>query len=126
MARFALSSALIVALASPAAAQWYVPPPVVVVQPAPVVIQPPPVVVQPPPVYIPPPLPPPPPVCVITGPPWAWLNLRTFPNGPIITALQPGTPTNLLNVSGRWGYIQTPWNAFGWAFLPYTTCGGGY
>ncbi len=100
------------------------PPPVVVVAPPPVVVVPPPVVVAAPPVVI---APPPPPVCVVTGAPGVWLNLRTVPNGPIIGAMQPGTPLSLVGpVSGRWGFVQTPWGAAGWAFLPYTTCGGGW
>jgi hypothetical protein len=98
-------------------------PPAVIIQPPPVVVAPPPVVMAPPPVVIaPPPLPPPPPsVCVVTGAPWEWLNLRTFPNGPILGAMPPGTPLALLNVSGRWGFVQSPIGT-GWAFLPYTVC----
>jgi hypothetical protein len=98
-------------------------PPPIVVTPPPIVVAPPPVIVAPPPVLLPPPPPPPPPlpVCIVVGPPWVWLNLRVFPNGQIVGALPPGTALALLNVSGNWGFVQSPIGT-GWAFLPYTTC----
>jgi hypothetical protein len=114
MKRLVSIAAALFGLGGTATAQWVMPPPVVV--------QPPPVVVQPPPVYAPPP----PPVCVVTLPPWEWLNLRVVPNGPIIGPMPPGTPLTLFNVNGRWGFVQTPLGFIGWAFLPYTTCGGGF
>ena len=58
---------------------------------------------------------------MVNLPPWEWLNLRTYPNGWIITSMPPGTPMTLLNVAGRWGLVQTQF-AQGWAFLPYTVC----
>jgi hypothetical protein len=119
-----LASVALLALTGAAAGQTIIQLPSVVVQPPPVVITPPPIVVTPPPIVVappPPPPPPPPPVCVVTGPPWVWLNLRTYPNGPILGALPPGTALALFQVSGRWGFVQTPIGP-GWAFLPYTIC----
>jgi hypothetical protein len=120
--------AALLALTGTATAQVVIPlppivvtPPPIVVTPPPVVVQPPPVIVAPPPVVLAPPLPPPPPVCVVVGPPWVWLNLRIFPNGPIVGALPPGTALALFNASGPWGFVQSPIGT-GWAFLPYTTC----
>jgi hypothetical protein len=128
MKHLGLTVAALLGLSGTASAQWFVPPPFVV-QPPPVVVQPPPLVVQPPPVLVPPPPPPPPPppVCVVTGPPWVYLNLRTGPNGWPIGSMPPGTPLALLSVGQRgWGFVQTPLGITGWAFLPYTTCGGGF
>jgi hypothetical protein len=96
---------------------WGIPLPPIFITPPPVVYAP------PPPVIVGPPPPPPPPVCVVNLPPWEWLNLRTFPNGPIIGAMPPGTPLTLVGpLSGRWGLVQTPNGVTGWAFLPYAVC----
>jgi hypothetical protein len=112
----------LLALTGATTAQVVIQPPPFVVTPPPIVVTPPPVVVAPPPVVVMPP-PPPPPVCIVVGPPWVWLNLRVVPNGPIVGALPPGTALALFDVSGRWGFVQSPIGA-GWAFLPYTTCQG--
>lgn len=84
------------------------PPPPVYVAPPPVIVQPPPVVVAPPPVVVAPPVVIQPPAPVVTGAcfvnavddygrPFAYMNVRTFPNGPIIGALPTGTPVSILD-----------------------------
>jgi hypothetical protein len=88
----------------------------------PIVVTPPPVVVAPPPIVVgpPPPLPGPPPVCAAVnwGPP---LNLRTWPNGPVIAAYWAGTRV-LIDGSngGRWAHVIVGPVA-GWMFAPYLT-----
>jgi hypothetical protein len=120
MNRIITASVALLALTGAATAQVVIQQAPIVVTPPPVVIQQAPIVVAPPPVVYAPP--PPAPVCIVLGQPWDWLNLRTFPNGPIITAMPPGTPLTWLNTSGQWGFFQTPLGFTGYAFLPYTTC----
>jgi hypothetical protein len=80
------------------------------------VVAPPPVVAAPAPGYVAPPA-----TYVVAGWPGEWLNLRAFPNGPIVGAMPPGTPlTYMGNVAGPWGFVRTPAGYTGWAYLPYT------
>ena len=90
------------------------PPPVVVIEHPPVVIESPPVVIETPPL---PPLPPPVACAVVApGPP---LNLRTWPNGPLIAAYWAGTRV-LVDGSngGRWVHVVVG-PVSGWMFAPY-------
>lgn len=105
-------------LLSPAAAQVVVPAPIVV-QPAPIVVQPPPIVVQPAPVVVAPPPVIPPPVCAAVS--WGGtLNLRSWPNGPILAAYWPGTRVVIDGGNGgNWVHVITGPVTSGWMFAPY-------
>jgi hypothetical protein len=62
-----------------------------------------------------PPLPHPPECGVISyGPP---LNLRVYPNGPVIASYFPGTPVVVNDRVGDWMHVIVPMP--GWMFAPY-------
>ena len=57
----------------------------------------------------------------------AVLNIRAWPNGPILAALANGTPVQVLNVDASsglpWAYVAIPDGSAGWVFLQYLFCG---
>jgi hypothetical protein len=116
LTRFLITPALATLLAGSAFGQVVVQPPPMVVQPAPFVVQPPPVVVDPQPL----PPPPPPPVCaaVTWGPP---LNLRTWPNGPLIASYWSGTRVVIDGSNGGPWVHAIVGPVSGWMFSPYLT-----
>ncbi len=67
--------------------------------------------------------------CTVTDPTGTPLNVRAYPNGPILGALHNGTTVQMLRTtvdsSGRpWAYVapQGP-GRNGWVFGAYLTCG---
>jgi len=117
MKRLFIAAGALLVCAS-AQAQIVVQPPPFVVQPPPVVIQPPPVVIQPPPVVIAEPPPPPPVACaaVSYGAP---LNLRTWPNGPLIATYWAGTRVVIDGSNGgNWVHVIVG-PVVGWMYAPY-------
>jgi hypothetical protein len=104
------------ALAQPA----YVPAPVVPASVGPVVTVPVPIVPGPPVTYVPPPGGPRAECVVNVG--WDLLNVRTWPNGPIIGILPSGTPLTALAFNGDWAFAQN-WGGIGWVYGPYLACG---
>ncbi len=107
------------ALAQPA----YVPEPVVPASVLPVVPVPVPVAPAPPPTYVPAPGGPRAECVVNVG--WDLLNVRTWPNGPIIGILPSGTPLTALAFDGDWAFVQN-WGGIGWVYQPYLACGPPY
>jgi hypothetical protein len=53
---------------------------------------------------------------------WDLLNVRTWPNGPVIGILPSGTPLTALAFNGDWAFVQN-WGGVGWVFGPYLACG---
>jgi hypothetical protein len=104
------------ALAQPA----YVPGPVVSASVGPVVTVPVPMVPVPPATYVPAPGGPRAECIVNVG--WDLLNVRTWPNGPVIGILPSGTPLTALAFNGEWAFVQN-WGGIGWVYGPYLACG---
>lgn len=57
----------------------------------------------------------------------AVLNIRAWPNGPILGALANGTPVQILSVGpaengSPWAYVVIPDGSAGWVFLQYLYC----
>jgi hypothetical protein len=52
----------------------------------------------------------------------AVLNLRSSPNGPILTTLLPGTAVSAQRSQGQWSEVITPSGQVGWAFNQYLGC----
>jgi hypothetical protein len=104
------------ALAQPA----YVPGPVVSASVGPVVTVPVPMVPGPPATYVPAPGGPRAECIVNVG--WDLLNVRTWPNGPVIGILPSGTPLTALAFNGEWAFVQN-WGGIGWVYGPYLACG---
>src|SRR6516164_5983030 len=102
--RFLALSLLAVTLGGTALAQpAYVPEPVVPAAVGPVVVVPVPVPATPP-TYVPAPGGPRAECIVNVG--WDLLNVRTWPNGPIIGILPSGTPLTALAFNGDWAFVQ--------------------
>jgi hypothetical protein len=119
--RLCLASALLAgAFGSNAVAQQlYVVQPVVPASVGPVVTVP--VPVGPPPATYVPPAGGPRAECVVNVG-WDLLNVRTWPNGPVIGILPSGTPLTALAFNGDWAFVQN-WGGIGWVFGPYLACG---
>jgi hypothetical protein len=118
---FLAPSLLVVTLGSTALAQpRYVPEPVVPASVGPVVTVPVPVAPAPPLTYVPAPAGPRAECIVNVG--WDLLNVRTWPNGPVIGFLPSGTPLTALAFEGDWTFVQN-WGGIGWVFQPYLACG---
>jgi hypothetical protein len=118
--RFLALSLLAVTLGGTALAQpAYVPEPVVPAAVGPVVVVPVPVPATPP-TYVPAPGGPRAECIVNVG--WDLLNVRTWPNGPIIGILPSGTPLTALAFNGDWAFVQN-WGGIGWVYGPYLACG---
>ena len=119
--QFLAAGLLAAALGSTALAQQpYVPGPVVPASVGPVVAVPVPVVPAPPLTYVPAPAGPRAECVVNVG--WDLLNVRTWPDGPIIGILPSGTPLTALAFNGDWAFVQN-WGGIGWVYLPYLACG---
>jgi hypothetical protein len=124
--RSSLAASLLVAtLGSTALAQPAyvpgVPGPVVSASVGPVVTVPVPMVPPgPPATYVPPPGGPRAECIVNVG--WDLLNVRTWPNGPVIGILPSGTPLTALAFNGEWAFVQN-WGGIGWVYGPYLACG---
>jgi hypothetical protein len=74
----------------------------------------------PPATYVPPPGGPRAECVVNVG--WDLLNVRTWPNGPVIGILPSGTPLTALAFNGDWAFVQN-WGGIGWVYGPYLACG---
>jgi len=98
----------------------YVPERFVPASVGPVVTVPVPVVPAPPATYVPP-LAGPRAECVVNVG-WDLLNVRTWPNGPVIGILPSGTPLTVLAFNGDWTFVQN-WGGVGWVYGPYLACG---
>jgi Bacterial SH3 domain len=120
--RLSLAVSLLAAtLGSTALAQpRYVAEPLVPASVGPVVMVPVPVAPGPPVTYVPA-LPGPRAECVVNVG-WDLLNVRTWPNGPVIGILPSGTPLTALALNGDWAFVQN-WGGIGWVFGPYLACG---
>jgi hypothetical protein len=114
-----VAAATLAAALSPAHAQVIVQPPPVVVQPPPIVVQPPPVVVEPAPIVIAPPVIAPPPACAAVSY-GGLLNLRSWPNGPVLASYWPGTRVLIDGGNGgNWLHVVVGPVTSGWMFAPY-------
>jgi hypothetical protein len=120
--RLLLTASLLAAtLGSTALAQpRYVPELLVPASVGPVVTVPVPVVPPPPATYVPA-LAGPRAECVVNVG-WDLLNVRTWPNGPVIGILPSGTPLTTLAFNGDWAFVQN-WGGIGWVYGPYLACG---
>ncbi len=118
------ASLLAITLANTATAQsLYAPEPVVPASVLPVVPVPVPVRPAPPLTYVPAPGGPRAECVVNVG--WDLLNVRTWPNGPIIGILPSGTQLTALAFDDDWAFVQN-WGGIGWVYLPYLACGPPY
>jgi hypothetical protein len=119
--RLFLAASLLAATLSTTLAQpRYAPGPVVPASVGPVVTVPVPVVPAPPLTYVP--------AlaglraeCVVNVG-WDLLNVRTWPDGPVIGILPSGTPLTALAFNGDWTFVQN-WGGIGWVYTLYLVCG---
>jgi hypothetical protein len=57
-------------------------------------------------------------VCFVSAGWGAVLNMRAWPNGPILTMLVNGTPVNPVGVDGNWFAVAQG----GWVYAPLLYC----
>jgi hypothetical protein len=52
----------------------------------------------------------------------AVLNLRSYPNGPVLNTLAPGTAVTVQRSEGQWSEVVAPNGSLGWSFNAYLGC----